>query len=38
MLILTVENIPWKTIVETIRLVEGSTVQSKNIGKDIWAY
>ncbi|AQW28393.1 TPA: heavy metal-binding domain-containing protein [Clostridium perfringens] len=38
MLILTVENIQGRTIVETIGLVEGSTVQAKNIGKDIGAY
>lgn len=37
MLITTTENIARKNIVETLGLVQGSTVQSKHIGRDIMA-
>jgi uncharacterized protein YbjQ (UPF0145 family) len=37
MLILTIENVPGKEIVEIKGLVKGSTVRCKNIGKDIGA-
>ena len=35
MLIVTTESIPGKEIIEVKGLVKGSTVRSKNIGKDI---
>ena len=35
MLIVTTESIPGKQIIEVKGLVKGSTVRSKNIGKDI---
>lgn len=37
MLIMTTESIPGKEIIEVKGLVRGSTVRSKNIGKDIGA-
>ena len=37
MLIVTTESIPSKDIIEVKGLVKGSTVRSKNIGKDIGA-
>lgn len=37
MLVTTSENIAHQTIVETMGLVRGSTVQSKHIGRDIMA-
>jgi len=33
----TINNIPGKTIVEVLGYVKGSTVQTKNVGKDILA-
>ena len=37
MLIVTTESIPGKEIIEVKGLVRGSTVRSKNIGRDIGA-
>ena len=37
MLIVTTDSIPGKEIIEVKGLVRGSTVRSKNIGKDIGA-
>ena len=37
MLIVTTESIPSKDIIEVKGLVKGSTLRSKNIGKDIGA-
>lgn len=37
MIIVTTNEIPGKTIVETVGLVQGSTVQSKHVGRDIGA-
>ena len=37
MIVLTTENIPGKTIKETLGLAQGSIVQSKHIGSDITA-
>ena len=37
MLIVTTQEIPGKVILEVKGLVRGSTVRSKNIGKDIGA-
>lgn len=37
MLVVTTNEIPNKNIVETIGLVQGSTVQSKHVGRDIGA-
>lgn len=37
MLIVTTESIPGKEIIEVKGLVRGSTVRSKNVGKDIGA-
>lgn len=37
MIVLTTDFIPGKEITETLGLVQGSTIQSKHIGKDIMA-
>ena len=37
MIIVNTNEIPGKEIIEAIGLVKGSTIQSKNIGKDIMA-
>jgi len=37
MIIVTTEQIPNKTIVETLGIARGSTVRAVNIGKDIFA-
>mgnify|MGYP003378415373 CR=1 FL=1 len=37
MIILTIENVPGKKIIEVKGLVKGSTVRAKHIGKDIGA-
>lgn len=37
MIIVTTNEIPGKTIVEAVGLVQGSTVQSKHVGRDIGA-
>ncbi len=37
MIIVTTEQIPNKTIVETLGISRGSTVRARNIGKDIFA-
>lgn len=37
MIVVTTNDIPGKTIVETVGLVQGSTVQSKHVGRDIGA-
>ena len=37
MIIVTTEQIPNKTIVETLGITRGSTVRARNIGKDIFA-
>ena len=37
MIIVTTEQIPNKTIVETLGIARGSTVRARNIGKDIFA-
>ena len=37
MILTTIDNIPGKTIVETLGIVRGEVVESKHIGKDIGA-
>lgn len=37
MIIVTTNDVPGKTVVETVGLVQGSTVQSKHVGRDIGA-
>ena len=37
MIIVTTEQIPNKTILETLGIARGSTVRAQNIGKDIFA-
>jgi len=37
MIIVTTQEIPNRTIVETIGIARGSTVRARNIGKDIFA-
>ena len=37
MIIVTTEQIPNKTVVETLGIARGSTVRARNIGKDIFA-